>query len=844
MKNNAIDYLIELAENDKCNVWVSYVIKYFIENQGVIDDNVKNDLADYLLQRKEIPELKSPSSKFNLNNEKIILKKLNHHSGVNALSDEQKISFSSQINIIYGLNGTGKSSYFRVLNNMTGHAKSKNILHNVYSDSPKNINVDIEYLLDNSLKSSTWSNTSNISDLRSIRVFDTEYTNKYLKKRNSDELLIKPYALSYFSEISDLIIEIKELAKEKIKFDGESLPNIDLDKVTESFREFLNKDSFEKEDIVKMKKFEIFSSKEKKQLDNTKKSIEDLSKSNSEDAIKINEIKLDKLEKIKSEFDRIIALLKLEEKNTDILVEKRSTLTHEHSIAMKQFEVFSKIPGTDSETWTNFIKSGISYCEEFELGDECPYCHRSYDEISLEITKSYSKFIKDTTQVQLDKNTEDIKEKILALKNISEVNLNCEMIELFLEDNSELITLNEQIIKNKELLLCKLRGQEPINAPKIQDELLNNLSKEIDNIKQLQMELKSKQSQRIKSLEEYNQQLIILEEKAVLSSQFTQLNKFVAQKNSLFREGQLISEITTSKLSLLSKKAHNDLLTDNLLKIFKQNLQKLGLGNLFVKLQASNNKGKQQTELVLGNNKNIEDILSEGEQKATALALFISEISLSNNQSTIIFDDPVNSLDHRIMNNFSELLMSLNNQIIIFTHNKMFLDCFEISSGGHICKNVNGGCNKLKGKHIFLYETLSEGKDKKGIIKTKQTENLNNYISDIENLLSENPLSDNSKQLVCSKLRRAVEFAIDEIILNRQVPTKYSNKNSRIQWDELKNIDNDPKKIERLHNIHGRCSGGELHNGTESEENPVDKDELKSMLQEIKNIQTNHGKYL
>ena len=85
-----------------------------------------------------------------------------------------------------------------------------------------------------------------------------------MKKRNSDELLIKPYALSYFSEISDLIIEIKELAKEKIKFDGESLPNIDLDKVTESCREFLNKDSFEKEDIVKMKKFEIFSSKEKK----------------------------------------------------------------------------------------------------------------------------------------------------------------------------------------------------------------------------------------------------------------------------------------------------------------------------------------------------------------------------------------------------------------------------------------------------------------------------------------------------------------------------------------------------------------------------------------------------
>lgn len=840
MKNNAIDYLIELAENDKCNAWISYVIKYFIENQGVIDDNAKNDLADYLLQRKEMPKLKSPSSKFNSNNEKIILKKLNHHSGVNALSDEQKISFSSQINIIYGLNGTGKSSYFRVLNNMTGHAKSKNILHNVYSNSPKNINVDVEYLLDNTPKSSSWSNTSNISDLRSIRVFDTEYTNNYLQKRNSDELLIKPYALSYFSEISDLIIEIKELAKEKIKFDGESFPNIDLEKVTEPFREFLNKDSFEKEDIVKIKSFENFSSKEKNQLEKAKKSIEDLNKSNSADAIKINEIKLEKLKKIKLEFKKIITLLEEEQKNVDNLVKSRFELTKKNRVAKQQFEVFNNIPGTDSDTWTNFIKSGISYCEEFELEDKCPYCHRLYDETSLEITKAYSKFIKDTTQIQLDKNTADIKEKILVLQNISSVDLNSQELQLSPEKKTELKILNDQIIKNKELLLGKLRDQKPIEAPKIQDKLLNNLSKEIENINQLQVELNSKHSQRIESLKKYNQQLIALEEKAVLSSQFTQLSEFVDLKNRLFREGQFISEITTSKLSFLSKKAHNDLLTDNLFKTFKQNLKKLGLGNISIQIQASNNKGNQQTELVLENNKNIEDILSEGEQKATALALFISEISLSHNQSTIIFDDPVNSLDHRIMNNFSELLISLNNQIIIFTHNKMFLDCFEISSGGHICKNVNGGCSKSKGKHIFLYETVSDGKDKKGIIKFKHTENLNTYISDIEKLLSENPLSDNSKQLVCSKLRKAVEFAIDEIILNRQVPTKYSNKNSRIQWDELKKIDNNPITIEKLHDIHGRCSGGALHNGTENEENPVDKDELVDMLQVIKTIQTSH----
>ena len=840
MKNNAIDYLIDLAEKGDCNAWLSYIIKFFIENKGIIDDNVKNDLADYLLQRKKIPNIVSPSNNFSTKNEKIILTKLEHNSGVNALSDEQSLSFSSEINIIYGLNGTGKSSYFRILNNMTGHMKSKNILQNIFTEFPKNINVNIEYNVDGTQKSSAWSNTSAISDLRSIRVFDTEYTNNYLQKRNSDELLIKPYALSYFSEISDLIIEIKELAKEKIELDKKSFPDINLEKVTKYFREFLNKDSFKKEDIVKIKSFESFSPEEKNQLENTKKWIEDLNKSNSEDTIKINKIKFDKLKKIKSEFERIIALLEVEKKNIDILVEKRSILTHEHSIARQQFEVFSKIPGTDSDTWTNFIKSGISYCEEFDLEDKCPYCHRSYDKTSLEITKAYSKFIKDTTQTQLDENTASIKEKIIKLQTISLVDIQSEEIQLSLDQKSELIALNEQIIKNKESLLSKLREQEPIEAPKIQEELLNNLSKEIDDTNQLHIELNSKQYQRIESLKKYNQQLMILEEKESLNSQFTKLSKFADITNRLFQERKLISEINTSKLSNLSKKAHADLLTGDLLKSFEHNLKLLGLNNLSIKLQGSNSRGKQQTELVLNNNKNIEDILSEGEQKATALALFISEITLSKNQSTIIFDDPVNSLDHRIMNKFSELLLSLENQIIIFTHNKMFLDAFMTSKLGHICKNTNGGCNKSKGKHIFLYETLSEGKGQKGIIKLKQIENLDNYIPDIEQSLSESPLSDNSKQLICTKLRRAVEFAIDEIILNNQVPTKYSNKKSRINWDELKKIENNSEIIDILHAIHGRCSGGALHNGTENEENPIDKDELIKMLQDIKDIKNSH----
>ena len=57
-----------------------------------------------------------------------------------------------------------------------------------------------------------------------------------------------------------------------------------------------------------------FSSEEESQLENVKKSIENLQKANSTDAIKINKIKLDKLQKIKSEFKSLMILLEKEKK--------------------------------------------------------------------------------------------------------------------------------------------------------------------------------------------------------------------------------------------------------------------------------------------------------------------------------------------------------------------------------------------------------------------------------------------------------------------------------------------------------------------------------------------------
>lgn len=83
------------------------------------------------------------------------------------------------------------------------------------------------------------------------------------------------------------------------------------------------------------------------------------------------------------------------------------------------------------------------------------------------------------------------------------------------------------------------------------------------------------------------------------------------------------------------------------------------------------------------------------------MALFLAEAAVQKLQAPIILDDPVNSLDHKIAANFANRLLSLENQLLIFNHNRLFQNAFETAKAGHVCKTIDSACNK-QGKHILV----------------------------------------------------------------------------------------------------------------------------------------------
>ena len=130
-KNHAKDYLSEFANNKP--EWFKALIKDAIETNGSIGQSRVDAIFENLLNGTPLQVQTYNLSSAQQYSQKLLFESLTHVSGVNALSENQTIKFSPDVTILYGLNGSGKSGYFRILNNISGGVY-KEIIHNIYAN--------------------------------------------------------------------------------------------------------------------------------------------------------------------------------------------------------------------------------------------------------------------------------------------------------------------------------------------------------------------------------------------------------------------------------------------------------------------------------------------------------------------------------------------------------------------------------------------------------------------------------------------------------------------------------------------------------------------------------------
>jgi energy-coupling factor transporter ATP-binding protein EcfA2 len=134
----------------------------------------------------------------------------------------------------------------------------------------------------------------------------------------------------------------------------------------------------------------------------------------------------------------------------------------------------------------------------------------------------------------------------------------------------------------------------------------------------------------------------------------------------------------TQPLSAKSTSISNEIALEPVEQLLNAEMKALNVHTLRAKMKPESARGDTKYKLVLelpGGGKPT-DILSEGEQRAIAIASFLTEMQLGASRSGIVFDDPVSSLDHVRRERVAKRLAreALTRQVIVFTHDLYFFN--------------------------------------------------------------------------------------------------------------------------------------------------------------------------
>lgn len=139
------------------------------------------------------------------------------------------------------------------------------------------------------------------------------------------------------------------------------------------------------------------------------------------------------------------------------------------------------------------------------------------------------------------------------------------------------------------------------------------------------------------------------------------------------------AQVATRSISTQITALRKQLVTEELERRITEEIGALDLTHLPFKVSDSSSGGKSLFSVGLhgaGAVKN-NQVLSEGEQRALALACFLAEIGGDDARYGIIVDDPVSSLDHLRIRKVAHRLVAeakKGRQVIIFTHNLVFFN--------------------------------------------------------------------------------------------------------------------------------------------------------------------------
>lgn len=763
---------------------------------------------------------------------KDFLDKLSGFTNFKRLGDALEVSFKKRVNLIFGTNGSGKSSLCESLKVLATTEPSNRPLQNVRALGAGT--PTFQYKFKSDAAHHAWTPAVGYGPKRTIvKYFDTAIAIRNVKNAVDPGRVIAltPFKLHVFEWTKALTTKLRETLQRQQQDNSAKLTQT-LVEIRADFTKFKGHPlSFIDDKTVAVLPSQIPLGEgfvDQKLLSEKQSAATQLEKAASEEGLKLLRAEHRDLETFLISINTLLAsaasLWALEP------TIKAKTLAKKQS----EQEVLAKVlipkDGT-LDGLLDLLRATSPLCKlDDAAGHACPLCKRDMGVPEVELFKRYYDLLvgeleKDISVLKRDiakavefatsvvtesrkgwgKYTTIQAEVLTAAKTVSDcIVASCDVS---IEPTSEAKTALESL----KLLAAAWATQAESKknaidaAMKGRDELIKQLTKLRGEIEPL----------------EYAQAIAAQLSKLRGAQWRVDRSKFWSTKLPAFTQ-------TLTKITRKAKDAHEELVVVDFEERLNEEYKALTEKNMaaFGVMLARKGTDAAVTVLPQIGGKDIEGVLSEGEQRVHALALFFAEIETCP-QSVLVFDDPISSFDYNYIANYCTRLRDFvqkhpARQIIVLTHNWEFFVQLQTTLNqarldSHLSVQVLENC----------------------AVVADYSEKLDELKKDIEDVLNApGEPSKSQKEEIAGKMRRLIEAVVNTHVFNQQ-RHQYKQKSQAISafQDFTKIVPLLPTEATTLRDLYAKLSITE-HDDPRNAYVNADKAMFQTRYDQIQNIET------
>lgn len=598
--------------------------------------------------------------------------------GVNALKPGTQIDFAPRVTVVFGENGSGKSGFVRALKRAAGVRTAEDILPDVWKGKRVSPSATFVVTVGESTRVVEWKNEFGSSPLKRASVFDTRGARLHIEEDLT--YVYTPGELTLFPLVQTAIERVRAELDRAItaRTPGPNTLLASFNHASSIYPIIETLDA--KTDIEEVRRYALLPEGIESTIETLNTEIMALRSSNTHDELKRAQNRRALVEMLREAIETARAFdLR---RYAQLVGAYEQAKKHRDEAGAKVLDGLG-IPGVLSNEWRNFIQSGEDYIRK-HLGDgyphaedSCAYCRQPLSTSAFQLITKYRDFMNNEIRVAVDKAESELREYGASLTGLDlsalQERLNGEISN---SDDDVLVSVRSATDKIK-LVAESVTTSSQVTWPDKDAVLLaaeRILTTDVDRLTELVTSLQTSADERDAEIKKKQRELVELEAKGITKSLFPQIEKRVIDAKWVLRASTVRNGISTVLRTLTdtAKQAGEEILNKGFEKRFREECHKLRAPD--VTLNFPGRQGQVTRRKTIAATYQPSRILSEGEQKALALADFLAEVMALPVSSPVIFDDPITSMDYRRVKEVAARIVALAevHQVIVFTHSIWF----------------------------------------------------------------------------------------------------------------------------------------------------------------------------